>query len=92
MAASRTIFCGRFVSSPDPGPTTALEIKEGAVLISYPAGTIEEVDWTVSSPEEARSRFGVGVDEGEVVNCAREGYFFPGFVGELFFALHGSWV
>lgn len=136
--ASKTIYCGRFISAPNPGPDSALEIKEGAVLVSYSLpslpqqpsdvsssicgpgeartptttaaaaataagegsdeaagragaekvsgqGVIERVDWTVSSPEEARQKFGVGVDEAEVVNCKREGFFFPGFVGESAF-------
>jgi hypothetical protein len=136
--ASKTIYCGRFVSAPKPGPDSALEIKEGAVLVSYSLpslprqlsdvsssicgpgeartpiattaavataagggsdeaagragaekvsgeGVIERVDWTVASPEEARQKFGVGVDEAEVVNCKRGGFFFPGFVGESAF-------
>ncbi len=141
--ATKTIYCGRFISAPHPGPNSALEIKKGAVLVSYPppsvslshqpqhleelsgsdsqsreaataptttargsesdkvgsesralgalgdergkvscGAIIKRVDWTVSSPEEARERFGVGVEEAEVVNCGRQGFFFPGFVGE----------
>lgn len=132
---AKTIYCGRFISAPYPGPNSALEIKEGAVLVSYPQpppsqsqgvsdgsfstpqpaegtapptgsggsyhdggakgargnsrrghfpgeGIIEMVDWTVSSPEEARERFGLGADEAEAVSCRRQGFFFPGFVGE----------
>ena len=44
-------------------------------------GVIEKVDWTVDSPEAAREKFGVGVEEAEVVSCGRDGFFFPGFVG-----------
>lgn len=118
---TKTIFFGRFISAPNPGPTAALEINQGAVLVAYrhplsgssspPSeslervgdgderrnlpfreGVIERVDWTVESVEEARRSFGVdeereGEGKGEadvvdVVTCAKEGFFFPGFVGE----------
>lgn len=88
-----TIYSGRFISSPHPAPNSALKIREGAVLVSV-EGVIERVDWTVGSAEEARERFGFGEGKGEgegegqvveVVSCAREGFWFPGFVGEFGF-------
>lgn len=96
----KTIYCGRFISAPTPGPDSALEIREGAVLVGVEPSLassrdqgggveearIEKVDWTVSSAEEARRVFGFADQEGdgvEVVCCKREGFFFPGFVGEF---------
>jgi hypothetical protein len=86
----RTIYLGTFISAPDPGPTSALCRRRGAVLVSPgPPGVIEKVDWTVTEgeeEEEARVRFGVEGERDEVKVVKLDGgvgrFWFPGFVGE----------
>ena len=91
----RTIYLGTFISAPDPGPTSSLCMRRGAVLVSAgPPGVIEKVDWTVRDGKEARVRFGLagggGEGEGEVevveLDVDGEGrggrFWFPGFVGK----------
>jgi hypothetical protein len=85
----RTIYLGTFISAPDPGPTSALCRRRGAVLVSPgPPGVIEKVDWTVTEGDEAEARVRLGVaGEGDAVEVVKlDGgvgrFWFPGFVGE----------
>jgi len=78
----KTIYFGRFISTPTP---TELLIRSGAVLVAGEdgSGVIEEVDWEVKDPEEAKRKFGM-VD---VVTAGKDdGFFFPGFIGMAHFS------
>ena len=78
----KTIYFGRFISTPTP---TELLIRSGAVLVAGEdgSGVIEEVDWEVKDPEEAKRKFGM-VD---VVTTGNDnGFFFPGFIGMSHFS------
>ncbi len=77
--AKKTIYFGRFISTPTP---TELLIQSGAVLVAggNGAGVIEDVNWSVKTEEEAKEKFG---GEGDVVKAEEEGFFFPGFIGML---------
>jgi len=72
-----TIYFGRFISAPRPDD---LLIRTGAVLVdrSDSRGLIKKTDWTVKSPSDATSKFGV---EAPVVIAKDNGFFFPGFIG-----------
>jgi hypothetical protein len=73
----KTIYFGRFISTPTP---TEPLIRSGAVLVAGEdgSGVIEEVDWEVKDPEEAKRKFGM-VDV--VTTGNDDGFFFPGFIG-----------
>lgn len=77
--AQKTIYFGRFISTPKPDE---LLIRTGAVLVDRNdgRGVIEKVDWTVSSHEAARSSFEV---EAPVIATKDNGFFSPGFIGEF---------
>jgi hypothetical protein len=72
-----TIYFGRFISAPQPDE---LSIRTGAVLVDRNdgKGVIKQVDWTVTSPSDATSKFGV---KAPVVVAKDSGFFFPGFIG-----------
>jgi guanine deaminase len=72
----KTIFFGRFISTPTPDD---LLIQTGAVLVSSTDGhgTIEKVDWTVNGASDASSKFG---EEVPVVTTGENDFFFPGFI------------
>lgn len=76
--AARTIYFGRFISTPKPDE---LLIQTGAVLVSSRDGRgfIEKVDWTASGPNDALSKFGIEVP---VITASDRGFFFPGFIGK----------
>lgn len=73
----KTIYFGRFISTPTP---TELLIRSGAVLVAGEdgSGVIEEVDWEVKDPEEAKRKFGIADVE---TTGNDDGFFFPGFIG-----------
>ena len=73
----KTIYFGRFISTPTP---TDLLIRHGAVLVvgTDGVGAIEKTDWDVKNPEEAKAKFGEGV---QVVTAEENGFFFPGYIG-----------
>ncbi len=75
--AHKTIYFGRFISTPQPDE---LLIQTGAVLVDRKdgRGVIEKVDWAVNGPNDAISKFGV---EAPVVTAGDDGFFFPGFIG-----------
>ncbi|KAJ4511565.1 hypothetical protein HRR83_004397 [Exophiala dermatitidis] len=75
MAQAR-IYFGRFISAPQPDKVL---IRTGAVLVNRTdgRGVIKKADWTVKSPEEAISKFGI---EAPVITTRENGFFFPGFI------------
>ena len=74
----KTIYCGRFASTPTPSDVV---IRFGAVLVvgDDGIGVIEDVDWEVKSAAEAQDKFG---QEVEIVTATEDGFFFPGFIGK----------
>lgn len=72
------IYFGRFVSTPT---SDELQCRTGAVLVdkSDGKGIIQKADWTITSPGDAISKFGV---KAPVVIAKENGFFFPGFIGK----------
>ena len=74
----KAVFFGRFISTPTP---TDLSIRRGAVLVSSSRnGSIEKVNWDVSTVEDALKAFEVLPEDVGIIECNSEGFFFPGFV------------
>ncbi|EXJ84898.1 hypothetical protein A1O3_05573 [Capronia epimyces CBS 606.96] len=80
----KTVYFGRFISTPQPNE---LLIRTGAALVNRKdgRGTIEKMDWTVGSPQDAVHKYGIDTP---VVTAKDNGFFFPGFIGECF---HSYW-
>jgi hypothetical protein len=79
-ATTRQIFYGRFISAPTPDE---LVVENGAVLVvdTDGRGTIQQVAWNLTGPEEAPAALGVD-DDVPVIEAADDGFFFPGFIGK----------